>query len=396
MDFLYRNYQGTSISHPIQILSADGSLVEQIDFQGAGLLKASDAEIAEFIEDRWNLTSRLTLNFGARLTSQSLGRDAALAPRVGFAYARDNGRTVFRASADEVYSHVPLLAADFTSNQERVLSFFNSSGALIGEPQVLENAYLLSGSSPVTSGSSVDPGTSPRTFSWEVEFEREVNEHLSVRVSYLDTYTYNLFVINQILNPTGGTGLLALQNTGDSQYRQAQVTAHYTFSPRVDLTASYTWSHGYGDLNTISDSLVPFAAPVIRPDASGLLPSDVPQRLLATSLVRLPKQFVFSPVVDVHTGLPYSELDVYQDYVGVPDSSRFPTYFSMDIRIYREFSLHLFPYVERVKNRKIRLGFYSTDITNRHNPHDVYNNVTSPLFGVSPVRRSALTAWCWI
>ena len=257
VDVLYRNYEGSSISHPIQILAADGSLVEQINFQGAGSLKASDAEGAEFIEDRWNLTNRLTLNFGARLTSQSLGRDAAFAPRVGFAYARDNGKTVFRASLAEVYSHVPLLAADFTANQERVLSFFNSSGMLIGQPQVLENAYLLSGTTPVTSSTALEPGTSPHTLSWEGEFEREVTKDLSIRVGYLDTHTYALFVIDQMLDPNGGTGFLALRNSGDSQYRQAQVTVHYTASPRIDLTGSYTWSQGKGDLNTISDSLVP-------------------------------------------------------------------------------------------------------------------------------------------
>jgi hypothetical protein len=234
----------------------------------------------------------------------------------------------------------------------------------------------------VTSGTTLEPGTSPHTLSWEGEFEREVTKDLSIRVGYLDTHTYALFVIDQMLDPNGGTGLLALRNSGDSQYRQAQVTVHYTASPRIDLTGSYTWSQGKGDLNTISDSLVPFAAPVIQPDASGLLPSDVPHRVLVTSLMRLPDKFVFSPVADVHTGLPYSDLDVYQNYVGVPDSFRFPTYFSLDIRVYREFSLHAFPFMERVKNRKIRLGFYSTDVTNRRNPHDVYNNVTSPIFGV--------------
>ena len=64
----------------------------------------------------------------------------------------------------------------------------------------------------------------------------------------------------------------------------------------------------------------------------------------------------------------------------MPDGLRFPTYFSMDTRIYREFPLH-FPFMERSKNRKIRLGFYSTDVTNHHNPHDVYNNVTAANFG---------------
>jgi len=52
-------------------------------------------------------------------------------------------RPVIRAGAAEVYGHVPLLAADFTSNQARVLSFFDSSGVLLGQPIVLVNSIFF-------------------------------------------------------------------------------------------------------------------------------------------------------------------------------------------------------------------------------------------------------------
>src|SRR5436853_6543177 len=151
-DILDRDCDGSSIPRPIELLAQDGSVAERIDFQGPGLLSASDAEVAEFIQDHWNLNRHLTLNFGARLTSQSIGRDAAFAPRIGAAYSLNEGKTVIRAGAAKVYGHVPLLAADFTSNQARVLSFFDSSGALIGQPAVLVNSYLLSGTFQGASG----------------------------------------------------------------------------------------------------------------------------------------------------------------------------------------------------------------------------------------------------
>jgi hypothetical protein len=376
-DVLYRTYSGSSISHPIDVLAQDGSLAEQINFQGAGLLSANDGEAAEFLEDRWTLDSHLTLNYGVRLSSQTVGRDAAFAPRAGFAYSPgSSGKTIIRGSIAEVYSHVPLLAADFTANQQRVLTFYSSCACtLAGQTVALQNTYLLSGST----GPQV-PGTSPRTLSWNAEFERQMRRNLDLRVSYLDSHTNGLFLVDQVLDMTAGTGLLALRNTGVSQYRQAQTIVHYRPGERADFTVSYTWSQGTGDLNTLSDTLIPYGSPVLRPDVSGILPSEIPHRVLATGLFRLPKQFEFSPVVDVHTGLPYSSLDVLQDYAGVPDGLRFPTYFSMDIRVYREFPLH-FPFMERSKSRKIRLGFYSTDVTNHHNPHDVYSNVTSPIFG---------------
>ena len=379
-DVLHRQYDGRSISRPIDLVAQDGSVAERIDFQGAGLLRATDTEVAEFIQDRWTINSHLTLNYGARLTTQSIGRAAAFAPRIGAAYSLNGGNTVIRAGAAEVYGHVPLLAADFTSNQERMLSFFDSTGALIGQPIVLVNTYLLSGAPPSTPGVPRDPGSSPRTFSWNVVLEHQFRKNLNLRASYLDSHTVDLFLLDQIVDMASGTGLLAVRNTGTANYRQADITAHYRFGNRADMSLSYTWSRGRGDLNTLSDTLVPFQIPVIRPNLTGIMSSDVPHRVVASGFFGLPWKMVISPVVDVHSGLPYSNVDVLQNYAGVPDSQRFPVYFSLDVRLYREFGFHI-PRTERSKTHKARLGVYSTDITNRLNPHDVFNNITSPFFG---------------
>jgi hypothetical protein len=379
-DVLYRTYGGSSVSHPIQLRAEDGSLAEQIDFQGAGLLQATGAEVAEFAEDRWTLTSHLSLNFGGRLSSQSIGRDFAFAPRGGLAYAPADGRTVIRAGAGVIYGHVPLLAGDFADNQVRVIRSFDSSGALVGSPVTLVNLYLPAGANASSPGSQI-PSSSPRTFTWNAEVESAVRRNLSIRVSYLDSHTRDLFVVDPVPGATGTNGVLALRNTGTSQYRQAEVTAHYRSSERADLNVSYIWSRARGDLNALSDTFVPFEAPVIRPNASGVLSADVPNRVLAWGFVRLPWwKLIVSPVADVRSGFPYSALDVLQNYVGSPNRARFPTYFSLDAKIYRDIVLHI-PFLDGSKGRKIRLGVFSLNATNHQNPHDVFNNVTSPVFG---------------
>jgi len=82
-------------------------------------------------------------------------------------------------------------------------------------------------------------------------------------------------------------------------------------------------------------------------------------------------------------GWPYSNVDVLQDYVGLPDNQRFPLYFSLDVRLYREFSFHI--HARTVpKSISLPLGVYSTDLTNRQNPHDVFNNVTLPILETLP------------
>ena len=53
----------------------------------------------------------------------------------------------------------------------------------------------------------------------------------------------------------------------------------------------------------------------------------------------------------------------------------------MDVKIYREFMIRIPFMKEQSKRRRIRLGVYSLDVTNHQNPHDVFNNVTSPMYG---------------
>jgi hypothetical protein len=379
-DVLYRSFTGSSVSRPIDLLEQDGTIDETINFLGAGNLKGSDTEVSEYAEDRWTLTKSLALNFGGRLTHQSSGRDVAFAPRAGLAYSMANDKLVVRAGAGLIYGHVPLLATDFGGYQERMISF--PSGPMFGQPSItLQNVYESSGIAG--NSSTLMDTSSTRTFTWNIEAEAPLRKNISLRVGYYETDTDNLFVLNPILPPSGGTsGFMVLENSGSSNYRQAQITARYRPSERNELNISYAWSRARGDLNTLSDTFIPVQAPVIRPNAYGVLPSDVPNRVLAWGYVTLPKKFVFSPVADLHTGFPYSNVDVLQNYVGVPDSLRFPIYFSLDVKLSREFTVHM-PFKENAKRRKISIGVFSLDVTNRFNPHDVYNNVTAtpPLFG---------------
>jgi carboxypeptidase family protein len=381
LDVSRRSFAGSSVSRPVRVLRQDGSVAEQIAFQGPGLLSAASTEFAEFVEDHWILDPHVALDMGARVSSQTIGRDAALGPHLGVAYSpRRSGRTVIRAGAGTVYGHVPLLAADFIGNPTRVVDFFDPSGTMIGEPILLPNTYLQSNSGSGPQIRSRIPRTSPRTFTWSVEVESEIRRNVSLKVSYLDSQTRNLFVVDPLIHANGRNSMLALADTGAARYRRVEATIHARPFEHGDLNVSYIWSRSRGDLNTLSDTFMPFEQPVIRPNVSGVLRSDAPHRLVAWGLFDLPFKLTMSPVVDVRTGLPYSDVDALQNYAGVPNGLRFPTYFSLDAKIYREFPLHL-PFMERSAKRKIRFGVYTLNLTNHRNPLDIYNNVASPLFG---------------
>jgi hypothetical protein len=383
VDASRRSYSGTSVSRPVNILREDGTLAEQIAFQGPGQLHAADNEISEFVEDHWVITPHLAVDAGARLTSQTIGRDAAVGPHIGIAYSPgQDQKTVIRANAGIFYGHFPLLAADFIDNQTRVVSFFDATGTtVIGTPTVFQNAFINSGSDPNARIVPGDMETSPRTRTLSVEVEREIHQNVNVRVGYLNSPTTNLVVMNPLASVAGSSGaVLGLASTGVSRYSQVEATVHARIVEHDDLTVSYVRSRARGDLNTLSDIFVPFLAPVIHPNATGILPADVPNRVLAIGSVELPRKFFVSPVADVHTGLPFSNFDALQNYVGVPNGLRYPTFFSLDLRFYREFVWKL-PFTKKPANKHVRLGVYTLNVTNHQNPRDIYNVTTSPNFG---------------
>src|SRR6266853_2773047 len=265
LDLSRRSYVGSTISHPVQLLRENDSVAEQINFQGPGLLNGASTEVGEFIEDHWTLNSHVALDVGARLSNQSLGRRAALGPHVGLAYSpRRDGKTVIRAGAGAVYGHVPLLAADFVENPTRVISFFDPSGATIGQPISLQNVYLQSDTGSGPQAIPQFPRTSPRTFTWTVEVEREIARNINFKITYLDSQTRNLFALDPIMNLTGGNSMLALSSSGTSRYRQVEATVSARPSERTNLNVSYVWSRARGDLNALADTFVPFEQPVIR------------------------------------------------------------------------------------------------------------------------------------
>ena len=381
VDLDYRSYFGTSAADPIQLLDQSGALQEEINFQPAPAQNTSDTAVAEFVQDHWILNPHWTVDAGARLSSETSGWSAAFAPRMGIAYSPwTSGKTVIRAGTGLFYSMLPLLAADFDVNPTRVVSQFDSTGQLIGPPVTYTNAYV-GGTDPLTTTIlPQQPGTTPRNFTWNIEGDQELHKNVVLRVEYIDSHTTYLFVVNPFTGAAGENSFLGLTNTGSSHYRELESTVRFVVRGQDEVDASYIWSRTLGDLNNLSDVMIPFLQPVIRPNVYGILPSDIPQRVVTWGVFSLPKKFVFSPILDVHSGYPYSDVDVLQNYVGTPNGQRFATYLSLDVKLYRVFRVP-FLGAKSGKIHHIRLGFYALNVTDHGNFNAVYNNVTAPNFG---------------
>jgi len=384
VDATHRSFSGSSLSRDVQLLREDSSIAEQIGFSGPGVLNASITDAEEFVADHWSLNDRLAVDLGARVTSETVGRSAAFAPRFGIGYSlgKDH-KTVFRAGTGLFYAGVPLLAADFAGNPARIVSQYDPTGQIIQSQLAYESVYIENGSGPLASRIRRSPNSSARSFVSNAEIDRTLWSGAVLRLNYLYSSTSNLFVINPIseagLTGIGNpAGVLGLFNTGKEKYSEAEATLSFHPVKESELNISYVWSRSRGDLNTLGDLYIPFEQPVIRANVYGVRPSDVPNRVVVWGKFRLPYQFTLGPVVDVHTGFPYSKVDEVQNYVGQPNTQRFRTFFSVDFQVYRDFRM---PILNHSGSRKVRLGLYMINLTNHGNFTTVYNNVTSPQFG---------------
>jgi hypothetical protein len=365
VDATHRSFSGSTASQPVRLLREDGSLSEQIQFAGPGSLGGSVTDVEEFLSDHWMITDRLAADLGGRLTSQTVGRTAAFAPRFGIAYSPGKDRkTILRAGMGIFYDRVPLLAADFAGNPTRVISQFDPSSQPIGNAIGFRNEYIANGSDPIASRIRHVPNTSARSFVTSAEVDRALWTGAVLRLGYVHSTTHDLFVISPFGGEGGAPSVLGLLNTGKENYGQAEATLRFHPIKDGDLSISYIWSRSRGDLNTIGDVFIPFEQPVIRPNAYGVRPSDVPNRVVVWGTFHLPLALVFGPIVDVHTGYPHSNIDERQNYVGFPNSQRFPTFFSVDSQVYRDFRT---PRWLHLGSRKIHLGFYVINLTNHGN-----------------------------
>jgi hypothetical protein len=371
-----RSYGGTNVSRPIKVLSADNGLVESISFTGGSPLSASTTEASAYASDQWTVNRRFAVNLGFRGTSQTVGSRFSPAPRISVVFNPDRqDKTIIRAGEGVFYDRISLLAPDFSSNPERTVTVFGANSFSTPSSETQANRCAeSSGTGIQLLANCSDFSTTPYSNIWRVELTRQITSKLRARIGYLWSSTFDNFVAGPTRLPSSGSTLL-LTNTGSSRYRQFEAALDYVPNQRTHIYATYIHSQSRGDLNSLGELFGTFWQPIIQPNVFANLPSDVPDRFTALGTTPLPWKITFSPSIDLQSGFPYSNFNLREDYVGVPNSLRFPTYFTFGFSVYRELRLPFF------RRRRFRVGVFSLNTTNRPNPTAVYSNIGSPYFG---------------
>jgi TonB dependent receptor len=357
-DVAYSDYNGRAELLPVSIVGASQLPIENISFGPVSRFDIRINEMAWFLADKWTPFSRLTLDLGLRFDRDSVTHSTNSAPRAGFALMlTKDAKTLLKGGAGLFYDRVPLNVASFPLLPDRTIEMFDPAGSIL---------------SSVTYMNGFAAGLrNPRSTGWNVELDRQVTSALLFRVGFQGRNTTRDFV----LTPETGLGVLSLSNGGRSLYREFQLTGQYKI-PRATLNASYVRSKAYGDLNDFNQFFGNDGVAVIQPDERGRLPFDAPNRFLAWGQWEAPFKLRIAPVLDIHTGFPYSVVDQEREFIGPRDSMRFPRFTSLDLQITRPISIPL------PKERfKARVGFSVFNLLNRFNPRDVQNDIDSDRFG---------------
>ena len=355
------SFDGTQRMEPVDVLRLAGPVAERITFGPAGDLSVHQSEYTAFAQDRWTVHPRLTLDFGTRLDRDTVGVGSNWAPRVGFAFAptRDT-RTVLRGGAGYFYDRITLGEATFLQVPVRTVSDFSTDGSLTAA----RTYYPLMAARLRT----------PRSLAWNLELDREVAPNWYVRTGFQQRNTTRGFFLDPVSDDRGDS--LTLFNSGRDRYREFEATLHHRFS-RGSLTASYVHSSAVGDLNDFNQFYGNNPLAVIRPNERRRLAFDAPDRFLFWGEFSLPGKITFSPVLDAHTGFPYSDVDEERNFVGPRnEAGRFPAFTSLDAQLTKQFSIRL-----AGKRYKVRAGVKVFNLLNNYNPRDFQDNLASPRYG---------------
>lgn len=358
-DFSHSSYNGRQQSLPVDIVGVAGAALQRIEFGSPADFSIHQNEFAWFVGDQWTVGPRLTIDLGVRFDRDSITDSTHTAPRIGMTLAlTSDRRTVLKAGGGLFYDRVPLNVPAFPRFPNRTMLTLDSSGEVVSS---------LAYSNVITGGLR-----NPKSENWNVELDRQVIENLVVRVAYQQRNTVYDLVLDPVSTANGN--FLSLANSGRDFYREFQITGRYQIRQHT-VNASYVRSKASGDLNDFNQFFGNDPQAVIRANARGPLPYDAPNRFLAWGEFSAPWKVTVMPVLDIHTGFPYSVVNEAREFVGPRNDQRFRGFNSFDVQVLRPVRL---PFA---KERKVKVGLGVFNLFNHSNPRDVQNDMDSPRFG---------------
>jgi carboxypeptidase family protein/TonB-dependent receptor-like protein len=366
--------RGDFDARPIEIQNTAGQLVKRIDWIQGSPFDLKDLETGFFGQDHWVVNSRLSLDVGTRFERQGITETTRVAPRIGLAWTPfANQQTVIRGGFGLFYDRVPLSVFAFDRYPQQVITTFGPNGEIIDGPRQIYNITDRAEARkfPFVFNKGNAGNFAPYSETWNIEVEHPVNRMLRVRANYLQSNSYGVVILTPKV--VQDRDALVLGGGGKTGYRQLELTARLTLKDDQQMFFSYVHSRSRGDLNEFNNYLGNFPFPVLRPNTFTNLSGDLPNRFLAWGVVRLPWKMRIAPMIEWRNGFPYASTDVLQNYVGIPNQTRFPDFLSLDSRVSKDFKVN--------DKYSLRFSVSGFNVTNHFNPLQVHSNIDDPVYG---------------
>jgi len=340
----------TSATPLLLFLQGAGRNGPATDAAGASNIKNED--YALFIQDRWQVTKNLTLNYGLRWEAQifpevtvnpadtaygiflndsrfrsdgTLPSDKKMfQPRMGFAWdVAGNGRSLIRASFG-IYNGRQNMLSQVGSITTNGVQQQTIAGGLFANPTVRPPwpGLVTPSASSCTSGAVTNPFPcfsgvrvfdrdyrNPRIYTFNTAFEQELAPDWAM---YLD-YTYSKGTrLTRFLN-YGRTGWFApflgdtffTTSIGRSQYHGVTAGIRKRFSNKYQMEANYVWSRDKDDDSNERDPFTDRSFDVLNPGLDyGLSDRDIPHKFNLFGYFELPWKFEFVPRIQARSAQP--------------------------------------------------------------------------------------------
>ena len=360
VDLITGTFGGSGSGSPVALYRADSTRNTLIEYPDSSRQRVQATSIGFFAQDHWRIGSRMSLEFGMRLDRDGVLARYNAAPRAGIVFSLlPEGRGILRGGAGLFYEQTPMNVAAFTSYERQVVTRFAADGLT---PLEL----------PVTwqHRRKADLRT-PYSLIWNLEYDHRLSREWTLRLNYMRRAGHHEYLIDPL--SSGALSEYVLDSRGRSKYWEVEATARYSHGSALDMSWSYVRSRSEADLNGFDLFFGNLRDPIIRPNQFSLSSIDVPHRFLFRSSVPIFLKFVFSSMVEVRSGFPYSAFDEDRNYVGQRNlSGRFPRLATLDIRIVRPFKLWKY---------NIEAGAFTFHLLNSFTPRDVQTNVNASDYG---------------
>lgn len=373
--FSYSDDEGSFLAQPVNIQDLNGNLLKRIDFTGGNPFSRTDFGMAGFVQDHWSLKESFSLDGGLRLEQQSITGTTRLAPRAGFVWTPpiDQKKTVIRGGMGVFYDRVPLNVYAFMDYPREVITTFTPQGDIIDGPTTFLNV-IASSMHHVHSVSRRNRAGNfaPYSIGSSLEVERAFSRKFKVLAKYSFRNSHGLVEVSPETLKSGKDALVE-RDAGNAEYREFQITANVGQENGRKLFFTYTRSKSLTDLNESNSYVGNLSFPVFRPDFFARSSADAPNRFIVWGESRLPWKMHIIPMVEYRTGFPFSIMDAYQNFVGIPNATRFSSYLSLDTRLMKDIPVN--------QKYTLRMSVRGLNLTNHFNAILAHSNTADPLFG---------------